>query len=150
MSDNRVFQPSAALPTKDDRPNADVVIFDGHCQVCTDQVERLQRWDGQDRFCYLSCHDPRATAEYPDLTQPRLMQEMVVVDRRGQRHGGAAAIRYLSRRIRRLWWLAPLLHFPGSLWLWQLLYVQFARRRYRFGGRADCDSQSCRVHRPLP
>ena len=33
------------LPTVDERPEADVVIFDSHCAFCTAQVRRLNAWD---------------------------------------------------------------------------------------------------------
>ena len=74
------------------------------------------------------------------------MQQMVVVDQMGNRHGGAEAVRYLSRRIPRLWWLAPLMHVPGSLPVWRMLYGLVARYRYVLGGRRLCEDDSCQVH----
>jgi predicted DCC family thiol-disulfide oxidoreductase YuxK len=134
------------LPTPAERPEADVVIFDGHCRLCTAQVRKLAWWDCQHRLAYLSLHDPEVARRCPDLTHDALMKEIYVVDQRGARHRGAGAIRYLSRRLRRLWWLAPLLHIPGSLPLWQWCYRQIARRRYRFGRTDDCESGSCSIH----
>jgi predicted DCC family thiol-disulfide oxidoreductase YuxK len=137
---------SAALPTPGQRPDADVVIYDGHCRICTAQVRKLAWWDCQGKLSYLSLHDPVVQDRYPDLTHEMLMEQMYVVDRHGNRHGGAAAIRYLSRRLRRLWWLAPLLHIPGSLPLWNWCYRQIAQRRYRFGKLDDCDDGTCQIH----
>jgi predicted DCC family thiol-disulfide oxidoreductase YuxK len=134
------------LPTPEDRPEADVVIYDGHCRICTAQVRKLVWWDCQGKLSYLSLHDPEVAVRYPDLTHDMLMEQMYVVDRHGHRHGGAAAIRYLSRRLRRLWWLAPLLHIPFSLPLWQWLYRQVANRRYRFGTVDGCDGDTCSIH----
>jgi predicted DCC family thiol-disulfide oxidoreductase YuxK len=138
----------AHLPTPGDRPDADVVIYDGHCRICTAQIRKLSWWDCQGKLAYLSLHDPVVQERYPDLTHDMLMEQMYVVDRHGNRHGGAASIRYLSRRLRRLWWLAPVLHIPGSLPLWQWLYRQIAQRRYRFGklNGNDCDGDACQVH----
>jgi predicted DCC family thiol-disulfide oxidoreductase YuxK len=135
-----------ALPTPAERPEADVVIFDGNCRICTAQIRKLAWWDCQGKLAYLSLHDPEVARRYPDLTHDMLMAQMYVVDRQGRRYGGAAAIRYLSRRLRRLWWLAPVLHFPGSLPLWQWLYQQVAKRRYRFGTVQECDGDACRLH----
>lgn len=136
----------SALPTPADRPHADVVIFDGHCRICTAQIHKLTWWDCQGKLSYLSLHDPVVQERYPDLTHEMLMAQMYVVDRYGNRHGGAAAIRYLSRRLRRLWWLAPLLHIPGSLPLWNWLYRQIANRRYKFGKLDDCGDDACQIH----
>jgi predicted DCC family thiol-disulfide oxidoreductase YuxK len=94
----------------------------------------------------MSLHDPEVQRRWPDLSQERMMQEMVIVDRQGNRHWGAEAIRYLSRRLRRLWWASPFLHFPGSMYLWRPLYRWVARNRYRLSG-AKCDEGTCSLHR---
>jgi predicted DCC family thiol-disulfide oxidoreductase YuxK len=134
------------LPSPAERPDADVVIYDGHCRICTAQIKKLAWWDCRGKLSYLSLHDPEVARRFPDLTHERLMEEMVVVDRRGRRHPGAEAIRYLSRRLRRLWWLAPILHIPFSLPLWRWLYRQIAKRRYRFGKTIECDGGTCHLH----
>jgi predicted DCC family thiol-disulfide oxidoreductase YuxK len=135
------------LPTPDERPGADVVIYDGHCRMCRAQVARLAWWDCRGRLAYLSLHDPEVGRRYPDLTHEALMREMHIVDRNGERHHGAGAIRHLARRLRRLWWLLPLLYIPFSLPLWQWLYGLVARNRYRISGAEACDDVSCSVHR---
>lgn len=146
MSTSLQTQPGLPLPSPAERPNADVVVYDGNCRMCTAQVRKLAWWDCQGKLSYLSLHDPEAERRYPDLTHEMLMEQMYVVDRQGNRYGGAAAFRYLSRRLRRLWWLVPLLHIPGSLPLWQWMYRQVAKRRYRFGKIDQCDDEACRIH----
>jgi predicted DCC family thiol-disulfide oxidoreductase YuxK len=131
------------LATIDTRPEADVVVYDGQCSFCTDQVRRLAAWDRGHRLAFLSLHDPRASELVPDLSHTELMQQMVVVDRRGRRHAGAAALRYLTRRLPSLWFLAPLLHLPGSLPIWNWLYRRVAARRYRLGDGNSCHDGSC-------
>lgn len=145
MPDNSTIA-IAPLPTPDERPQAEVVIYDGHCRICTAQIRRLAAWDGGARLAYLSLHSPETAQRYPDLSHEALMQDMYLVDRQGRRHRGAAALRYLSRRLPRLWWLAPLLNLPGTLPLWQWCYRQVAKRRYRFGRIESCDDGSCRLH----
>jgi predicted DCC family thiol-disulfide oxidoreductase YuxK len=134
------------LPTPDDRPAADVVLYDGDCGICTAQVGKLPWWDCQGHLAYLSLHDPQVAQRWPDLSAERLMQEMCIVDARGRRHWGPAAIRYLSLRLRRLWWALPVLYFPGSMLLWRPLYRWIAKNRYRLSGTA-CDDGTCRLHR---
>ena len=46
------------LPTPEQRPAADVVIYDGQCRFCTAQAQRLARLDRGERLAYLSLHDP--------------------------------------------------------------------------------------------
>jgi predicted DCC family thiol-disulfide oxidoreductase YuxK len=122
-----------------------VVIYDGHCGICTAQIERLARWDGGGRLAFVSLHDPVVAQRWPELSREQLMADMYVVDRRGRKHRGAAAIRHLSGRLPRLWWLWLPLHLPFSLPLWQWLYRLVANRRYKLS-QALCDDGACRLH----
>lgn len=135
------------LADPDERPLADVVIFDGNCQFCQKQVVRLNKFDGGKRLSFISLHDPRVVERYPDLTHEQLMEQMYVVTQDGQQYAGARSIRYLSRRLPRLWWLAPLLHIPFSMPVWQWLYKQVAVRRYRLATRQQppCED-ACQIH----
>jgi len=144
-SDSKGFS-GQHLPGPDERPEADVVIYDGHCRICTTQVRKLLWWDSGQRLAYVSLHNPLIAERYPDLSHDQLMQEMAIVDHRGGRHFGASAIRYLTLRLPRLWWAAPVLWFPGSLLVWRFLYRQIANRRYKFGKIEDCDGGSCSLH----
>lgn len=139
-------QQAAELPDPDQAPEADVVIFDGQCNFCRSQVRTLHRLDvGGRRLAFLSLHDERVAARYPELTTAELMEQMYVVDRHGQRHGGADAVRYLTRRLPLLWVAAPLLHLPGTAHLWRWLYRQVAKRRYRLAGKS-CENDVCSTH----
>lgn len=135
------------LPTPEERPDADVVIFDGNCSFCLRQVDRLRRWDSGGRLSFRSLHDPETARLYPDLSHDQLMRQMYVVDQQGRRHAGAESLRYLCRRLPRLRVLAPLLHIPFSMPAWQWLYQQVAQRRYRLQAAAGgCDTGACAVH----
>jgi predicted DCC family thiol-disulfide oxidoreductase YuxK len=135
------------LPTPAERPDADVVIFDGNCGICTAQVRKLPWWDSGNRLAYLSLHDAEVGRRWPDLSHDRMMQEMVIVDHDGKRHWGPEAIRYLTRRLRRLWWASPFLHFPGSMLVWRPLYRWIARNRYRLSGTECDEGGTCSLHR---
>ncbi len=137
---------SDGLPTVAERPDADVVIFDGDCNFCRSQVARLDRWDRAERLAFVSLHDPIVAERYPDLSHEQMMDQMYLIDGAGIRHGGAAAFRYLSRKMPRLWPLAPIMHIPFSLPLWQWCYKQVAQRRYKLAGKHSCDGDACEVH----
>lgn len=136
----------AELPDPDTLTDSDVVIYDGECNFCRSQVRNLERLDwGGRRLAFLSLHDPRVGERYPDLTKAQLMEQMYVVDQSGNRHGGADAVRYLSRRLPTLWVAAPILHLPGTAGLWRWLYRQVAKRRYKLAGKT-CENDACGVH----
>ena len=133
------------LPGVGDLPNADVVIFDGNCKFCCAQVIRLRWFDGG-RLAYTSLHDGVVNELCPNLDKETLMKQMYVVNRQGDQYGGANALRYLSRKLPRLWLAAPLLHIPFSLPVWQFLYDSIAKRRYKISGKnSECD-EGCGIH----
>ena len=134
-----------SLPDPDSKTGADVVIWDGKCNFCRAQVERLRAFDG-DRLSYISLHDPRVAERFPNLTYQQLMDQMWVITAAGCQYGGADAGRYLSRKLPRLWWLAPLLHIPFSMPIWRWLYSKIAQRRYKLSG-INCDEGgTCDLH----
>jgi predicted DCC family thiol-disulfide oxidoreductase YuxK len=106
----------------------------------------LARWDKGNRLSFLSLHDPQVGQDFDDLTHEQLMEQMYVIDPSGRRYGGAAAFRYLTRRLPRLWPLVPLLHIPFSLPLWQWLYRRIASLRYRLSRTTTCEIDACRNH----
>lgn len=138
------------LPDPADRPDADVVIYDGHCRFCTKQVRRLAFFDRAGRLAFLSLHDPRVAERYPDLTYDQLMEELYLVRPNGVRYAGAAAFRYLSRQLPLLWPLVPFLHIPYSLPVWNWCYQQVAQRRYLFGRIEECEGGTCSLHHRKP
>ncbi|MDX1943989.1 MAG: DUF393 domain-containing protein [Pirellulaceae bacterium] len=136
------------LPTPAENPSGDIVIYDGHCKFCTRQIERLAKWDRKGQLAFLSLHVSEVAKRFPDLTYDQLMEQMYVVDRTGRKHCGAAAFRYLTTRLPRLYSLAPLMHIPFSLPLWQWGYRKLAKHRYMLMGKtaAACDDGACQVH----
>jgi len=148
LTDNNKYTPDD-LPTPAQAPDADVVIFDGKCVFCLGQVRNLKKFDGKRRLAFMSLHDPAVADRYPELTYNQMMKQIYVVSQSGRRYGGAAAIRYLTRQLPRLWWAAPLTHIPFTLPIQQWCYDQVAKRRYKIankGGLDDCDDGTCAVH----
>ena len=124
-------------------PPRDTVLYDGNCRFCRGQISILRRLDLTGRLEFTSLHDPRVSEAFPGLSRQEMMEEMVVVDTRGREWRGAAAVRYLSRRLVALWPLAVPLHVPGSMPLWAALYRLVARNRYRISG--GCADGACRL-----
>jgi predicted DCC family thiol-disulfide oxidoreductase YuxK len=124
-----------------------VVLFDGQCNFCRSQIDRLARFDGKNRIEYVSLHEPHVKTDYPNLSFDQLMEQMWVITPEGQQYGGADSLKYLSRKLPRLWFLMPFLHFPLSMPLWRFLYRQIAKRRYKIAGRNCDEGGTCSLHR---
>ena len=132
------------LPTIAERPDSNIIIFDGQCRFCTGSVSWLHRCDWRQQLSFVSLHEPIVSARWPELTYEQLMEQMYVVDRAGQAHGGARAFRYLTRILPPLWVLAPIAHLPFATTIGQRVYRAIAKQRYRFG-KVECED-TCEVH----
>ena len=143
------------FPTHEERPTSHVVIYDGKCNFCRQQMDRIHRFDRFEKFAYLSLHDDRVSSQWPDLTRDELMQEICVVTTEGKRHHGADAFRFIVSELPSLRWASWAMRIPFSMPLWRFLYRQFARQRYRLSGDCDCQPSasdrvelSCEVGKP--
>jgi predicted DCC family thiol-disulfide oxidoreductase YuxK len=125
------------------RPSRDTVLYDGRCRFCRGQIALLRRLDLRGLLEFTSLHEPSVAREFPEIPPEALRAEMFVVGRDGRTWQGAAAVRYLSRRLVMLWPLAVPLHVPGSMPLWRSLYALVARNRHRIAG--TCDDGGCRL-----
>ncbi|MEM9943837.1 MAG: DUF393 domain-containing protein [Planctomycetota bacterium] len=143
----------ANLPNPIQFPDSDVVIYDGDCKFCQAQVKRLYWFDQKNRLSFVSLHSDFVREQFPDLTYEQLMSQMYIIPASDsgysdKRYGGAAAIRYLSRRLPKLWLAFIPMHIPFSLPIWQWMYNRIAERRYRIAGKSEsCDPDgSCDLH----
>ena len=129
---------SVDLPGPLDNPNSDLVIFDGNCRFCLDQIERLLRYDRNRQLSFVSLHDPWVSQRFPDLSHSDMMKQMYVVDPNGKKYPGIQAIRYLSARLPGFLWVSFFLNIPFTLPVWDWVYRRVAERRYRLAGGTEC------------
>jgi predicted DCC family thiol-disulfide oxidoreductase YuxK len=134
MADSERPAAVGELPTPQQCPGADVVIYDGQCGLCRGTTRMLKHLDGRCRLAFLPLDDPQTGMRYPDLSHEELLKHVYVVEPGGQQHRGAEAVRYVSRRLPALWLLALLMYLPGTMPLWRWLYDAVSKRRYRLSG----------------
>ncbi len=144
------FLESLGLPAAHQYPERETLIFDGRCHFCQQQVRRLSKLDLGNRLAFASLHHQLIKSKYADISHDELMQQMYLITPTNDRFAGANAIRYLSRKLFLLWPIAPFLHIPFSLGLWQGMYSWVAKRRYkisqRMKGVEDCSEGACKIH----
>lgn len=124
-----------------------MVIYDSQCPLCTATVQKLAAWDRFHRLAFIPLQDPEVTRRWPYLNREHLMQKIHLISSGGRIYRGAEVLRVLTRRIPRLWALAPLVHIPGSLPVWQWLYGAISHGRSIFGRREVCAPGTCSWHR---
>ena len=124
-----------------------ILLFDGHCRLCSAGSRRLQRLARKGAVERLDFQDPEVLARFPGLTHEECMREVKLIDGRGRTYGGAEAVARMiaTRPVLGAW--AYLYYVPGLRQLVDLAYGWVARSRYRLMGRNDCASEACALHR---
>lgn len=115
------------------REPAGVLLYDGQCPLCQRSVAILRRLDWGRQLAFQDARQvDRLPRVEPPLNPERLLEEMHLVPRHGQRvYHGFGAFRWLAWRVPLLFPLAPLLYLPGIPWLGQWLYLTIARNRFQ-------------------
>ena len=114
------------------------LIYDGDCEFCRRQVDRVRRRDRRGRIEPLPFQTVDLTRYGIELAAAE--EAMHLVGPSGTVWRGAEAARETLRLLpvgRPLVWLFSV---PGAMFAAELVYRWVARRRHRFG----CDSSVCR------
>jgi predicted DCC family thiol-disulfide oxidoreductase YuxK len=134
------------LPTLAERPNAEVVIYDGECGFCQHQMRKIDRWDRDEQLAYVSLHDPQVAERWPELSKDDLMRQMCLVTQDKRHLYGADAFKHIAGELCPLWPISLAMRIPWSMPVWRFLYRQFARQRYRLSKRYACNGNACQMH----
>ncbi len=112
-------------------PGTLAVLYDGECDMCRASIQGIRNFDRSDKIEPLDLHDPAARARFPALAIEDLMEELHVVNDRGQLFRGARAINEILRIQPGLrGWLADAWYIPGYAWLANRQYKRLAASRY--------------------
>jgi predicted DCC family thiol-disulfide oxidoreductase YuxK len=125
-------------------PGHDVILFDGHCRLCSAGARKLDRLLGSSGTELRSFREEGGLAAFPGVAYERCEKAMQLVQADGRVVEGAEAIvRALGRRV----WgkLLYIYYVPGLRQLVDALYRVVARYRFRIAGRA-CPDGACSVH----
>lgn len=134
---------SARLSTA--APAKDVVLYDGHCRICTQAARQLRPWLPDAELS--SFREPGVLERFPGVTPERCERAMQLVRSDGQVFEGAEAFVQALRR-RAIGKLATVYYVPGLRQLADALYRYIARRRFEIAGRTgQCDPDgTCHLH----
>lgn len=121
-----------------------VVVYDGHCHFCIEQIERIKNMDTLNQFEYLSRHDPNAETRFPILRSADFDSGMRLIDPQGKVYVGADGIYQIARRLPTSKWFAWLYCVPGINQIAKVVYAWVAANRKRLG--RTCDDGSCEIH----
>ena len=121
------------------------LLYDGHCQFCIEQMQRLARWLPAGRYHALDFQQAGVLERF-GVSRDDAMRALQYVDARGRVYSGAeAAVRAVG--LRRLGKLAYVYYLPGLRQLFDAIYAAVARNRYKIAGTA-CADGTCALHAP--
>lgn len=114
------------------QPGTLAILFDGSCEMCQASIDGIRKFDNSGTIRAIDLHDPAARAEFPDLEQTDLLEELHAIDERGRVYRGARAINEILRRQKGIRsWLAYLWYVPGYAWIAKRQYKRIAATRYQ-------------------
>lgn len=120
------------------RPGRVAVLYDGECPACRTSAEVVRDFDNSNTLDLLDFHDGEVRAHFPDLSLAALMEELHVIDDRGNLWRGARAVNQILRQQHGLRGvLAWLWYLPGFAWLADRQYKRIARSRYSLGAHGS-------------
>lgn len=128
------YRDDSAVPKfADDRP---VIIFDGHCVLCSRSAQFVMRHDKRGIYRLLAAQTPLGSALYVHYgLDPRDYESMILIADGVPALKSEAIIR-IARGLGTPWSLAVVLRvLPRALRDW--LYDVLARNRFRIFGRRD-------------
>jgi protein-S-isoprenylcysteine O-methyltransferase Ste14/predicted DCC family thiol-disulfide oxidoreductase YuxK len=135
-------------------PGRYVVLYDGHCKLCTASAKQLAAFGRPGALHLMSFQEPGVLEQYPGISHEACMRQMYLVTPEGRVYGGfEAAVQGVATRPV-LGWLAYVYYLPGVRLLCDLVYALIAANRYRILGKTvaagECDGGTCALHFPPP
>ena len=117
----------------DDRP---VIIFDGHCVLCSRSAQFVLRHDGRNTFRLLAAQTPLGHALYVHYGLDPLDYESMILIADGVPAFKSEAVIRIAQGLGPPWSLAAILRVVPRAWR-DRLYDVLARNRFRLFGRRD-------------
>ena len=122
-----------------------VIVYDGECNFCIAQIERIRQMDSKNQFEYLPRQDPSADKRFPVLQSIDFNTGMRLIMPAGTNYAGADAIYQIARRLPGINIIAWLYCVPGINQIAKAVYAWVAKNRGRLSG-LSCKSETCDVH----
>jgi predicted DCC family thiol-disulfide oxidoreductase YuxK len=145
---------AASVRARESAPEPDgtrpLVVYDGSCGICADNLPWLHRLDWLGCFDGLPYQSEVVYRLFPQLDLSECEQAVQLAFPDGRVYAGADAFREVFLRMPATLAAGLLMAVPPVSWLLRRLYPLLARNRYRLGGHCAIDSAGPRdgSHRP--
>jgi predicted DCC family thiol-disulfide oxidoreductase YuxK len=114
------------------------LVYDGLCLFCIRSLRVVDALDIRNALEFYDANDRAVVLlRFPQLATFDLDAAMYVVDQRGRVYAGFYAFRRIAWTSPLVWWLLPVLYFPGVSLAGTRLYALIAGNRTRLGCRVE-------------
>src|SRR5437868_3442866 len=110
-----------------------VLIYDGQCHFCIQQMERLKRMDRENRLEYIPRQDPDADQRFPVLQRIDFNSGMRLIMPDGSLYSGADAFYQIAQILPQTRAIAWMYNIPGVKQIARGVYAWIAKNRQRLG-----------------
>jgi predicted DCC family thiol-disulfide oxidoreductase YuxK len=128
------------MPKTEQKP---VIVYDGHCNFCIGQINRIIRCDKHNQFETLSRYSDGLFERFPVLKQENLDSGLRVVALDGNVSVGADAVYDIYKKFSPAKYIAWIYKVPILNLLFKMVYTLIAKNRYRFAGK--CKDGTCKL-----
>ena len=113
-----------------------IVLYDGHCNLCTGAVRFILPRDPNGHFRFASLQDPKVDRLFSKNNLSRPDTDSILLLESGRLYQRSTAALRIARRLRRGW---PLFYASIIIprFLRDPLYTWIARNRYRWWGKRE-------------
>jgi predicted DCC family thiol-disulfide oxidoreductase YuxK len=108
-----------------------VIIYDGRCAFCREQIDKIRRHDKQDTFEYVPNEAPEILSRFPQLVGKDLNAGLWLIAPDKTLYSAADAIYQIVRQLERYKSIAWLYRLPLIHWATQWSYRWIASYRHR-------------------
>lgn len=109
------------------------IFYDGRCPLCVAEMTRLQKLDKHHRIALVNLQEDNLTQLYPELNQARAMNILQGRLDNGRYIEGLDVTHKAWSLVGRGHWTF-ILRLPFLKWVFNFIYLLFARHRYRISG----------------
>lgn len=123
-----------------------VVVYDGECRFCIQQIQRFQRLDPSNQFEWVPRQQPGLEKRFPILAQSDFDTGMRYIGAGDKVEVGADAVYQICKRLPAFQPVAWLYLLPGCKQIARAIYAWIAANRKRLG--QTCDNGACSINNP--
>lgn len=121
----------------------DMIIFDGECNFCIGQIQKIKSRSKSDQFDYLPRKADNLLNMFPELVPFEMQDGLRFLNYQKKVFVGPDAVYQIYKRISPFNFIAWVYRLPIFNWFCKLIYKIIAKNRYKLAGK--CEKDICAV-----